>query len=322
MYHRVAALDSDPYLLCVSPTRFAEHVELLKTRWSPLPLGEAVARMKANRLPHRAVAVTFDDGYADNLLNAEPVLRRHGVPATVFVTSGYVGGAREFWWDELEAVLLTPGNLPERLEIRLGEELREWVLDGAAVYRDADHDRLRSWNVLDPDDPGPRQALCRSLQQLVRSLPPAARDDVLEQVRAWAGGPRPVRPSHRQLTPAETIRLDRSEAVEVGGHTVSHPLLSACPPAEQAIEIQEGKRQLEDIVGRRVEGFAYPFGAHGDYTGETIAAVREAGFGFACSNFVGRATAAEDIFQLPRMMVMDWPADELERRLHALEADR
>lgn len=322
MYHRVAAIGFDPYLLCVTPSRFAEHMDLLRTGWNPLALGDALQLMRDGRLPERAVVVTFDDGYADNLLQAEPLLARHGVPATVFVTTGYLGGKREFWWDELEAMFLAPGTLPERLEVRVGDEVREWSLDGAVTYTPADHERLRNWNVLDPNDPSPRHSVCRSLHVLVRSLEPARRDDVLGQLRSWAGSARPARPSHRQLTPEEVARLDASAVVEVGGHTVSHPLLAACAAEEQAREIGEGKRRLEEIVGRRLAGFAYPFGAPGDYSEQTVEAVRAAGFACACSNFEGRATAAGDPFQVPRMMVMDWPADELERRLEALEAAR
>jgi peptidoglycan/xylan/chitin deacetylase (PgdA/CDA1 family) len=104
LYHRVAELAHDPWGLAVAPARFAEQVEALVTGFSPLPLGELAARMDADDLPPRSVALTFDDGYRDNLHAAEPLLARHGVPATVFVTSWYVGSGRTFWWDELEAL--------------------------------------------------------------------------------------------------------------------------------------------------------------------------------------------------------------------------
>ena len=102
LYHRVAELAQDPWGLAVSPARFAEQLEALVMRFSPLPLGELAARMNAGDLPPRSVALTFDDGYRDNLDAAEPLLARHGVPATIFVVSWYVGAGREFWWDELE----------------------------------------------------------------------------------------------------------------------------------------------------------------------------------------------------------------------------
>jgi peptidoglycan/xylan/chitin deacetylase (PgdA/CDA1 family) len=110
LYHRVAELAHDPWGLAVAPARFAEQLQALATHFSPLPLGELAARMDSGDLPPRSVALTFDDGYRDNLATAEPLLAGYGVPATVFVVSWYVGAGREFWWDELEAL-----SEPERL---------------------------------------------------------------------------------------------------------------------------------------------------------------------------------------------------------------
>ena len=110
LYHRVAEVVHDPWGLAVAPARFAEQLEALAMRFSPLPLGELAARMDAGDLPPRSVALTFDDGYRDNLETAEPLLARYGVRATIFVVSWYVGSGREFWWDELEAL-----SEPERL---------------------------------------------------------------------------------------------------------------------------------------------------------------------------------------------------------------
>src|SRR4051794_20071252 len=102
LYHRVTALDSDPQQLAVTPEHFDEHLRVLREICTPVELADVPRMLRARRLPKRPVAVTFDDGYRDNLHEAKPLLERHGVPATVFVASGYVGSGREFWWDELE----------------------------------------------------------------------------------------------------------------------------------------------------------------------------------------------------------------------------
>ncbi|MDE3052180.1 MAG: polysaccharide deacetylase family protein, partial [Nitrospirota bacterium] len=83
-------MPSDPQLLCVTPEHFKEHVEILRNNACPMALGEMVRALRDNTLPRRAVAVTFDDGYADNLLNGKPSLERYEVPATVYVISGFV----------------------------------------------------------------------------------------------------------------------------------------------------------------------------------------------------------------------------------------
>lgn len=96
-YHRVWAAADDPHDLCVSPAHFAAQMAILRREAHPLSLSELVSRWRAGRLPPRAVAVTFDDGYLDTLTTALPVLARESVPATVFVMTGCLGAAP--WWD-------------------------------------------------------------------------------------------------------------------------------------------------------------------------------------------------------------------------------
>ena len=110
LYHRVTELPLDPQLLCVSPKHFGEHLDVLATEFQPLSLLEFIERLGCGRLPSRAVVVTFDDGYEDNLSNAKPILDRYGVPATVFVTTGYMGENREFWWDDWNACCCNPAS--------------------------------------------------------------------------------------------------------------------------------------------------------------------------------------------------------------------
>ena len=107
LYHRVASLPFDRWGMAVSPERFAQQLDVIAARFTPLPLGEVVRALQAKDVPRGAVTVTFDDGYRDVLQAAKPELERHGVPATVFTVSGYVDSGRNFWWDELER--LAPG---------------------------------------------------------------------------------------------------------------------------------------------------------------------------------------------------------------------
>ena len=114
VYHRVAKPRSDPWSLAVTPERFAEHLEVLRRHAVPLRLQQlSRALAKGATLPGRAVVVTFDDGYADNLHNAKPLLERHDVPATIFLPSGFIGSEDGFWWDELDRLLSTPGKVAQ-----------------------------------------------------------------------------------------------------------------------------------------------------------------------------------------------------------------
>jgi peptidoglycan/xylan/chitin deacetylase (PgdA/CDA1 family) len=104
-YHRIAGPRHDPLLLDVSAANFDAQLSALSRTAAPLPLDEFESLRREGRLPERAVAVTFDDGYADNLHAAAPLLGRHEIPATMFVTAGMIGAERGFPWDEAEAGL-------------------------------------------------------------------------------------------------------------------------------------------------------------------------------------------------------------------------
>ena len=120
MYHRVDVADADPWRLAVRPKHFAEHLDVIRGSFEPIALTRLRARLRTGDIPRRSVAVTFDDGYRDNLVNAEPLLQRNDVPATLFVTSGYLDSQRDFWWEELTAVCsqseLDPRVVWERLQ--------------------------------------------------------------------------------------------------------------------------------------------------------------------------------------------------------------
>lgn len=287
-YHRVARLERDPQLLAVVPENFADHLELLRSRYAPAPLGRVV-----DEQPLRGVAVTFDDGYADNLEAAAPALEAAGVPATVFVATGYVGGAREFWWDELERLLLA--SAPDG-ELRACG--RSWKLDGDAA-------RQRAYDELHP---------------LLKPLTATAIEAVLRDLRALAGEVPEGNPrrSHRQLMRDEVARLDSSPAVEVGAHTVTHLSLAHHPEHVQREELEGSRRSLEEWLGRRVDSFSYPFGGRGDHTRRTRRLAREAGYSYAAANIPGLVGPLSDRWQVPRVLVRDWSGDEFERRLAAL----
>lgn len=100
LYHRIAEPRSDPWGLCVSPERFRAQLAMLVAERRVLPLDELVSRLAAGDAPRFATAITFDDGYADNLEAAAPLLEEAGLPATLFVTSGAIGSGEPFMWDE------------------------------------------------------------------------------------------------------------------------------------------------------------------------------------------------------------------------------
>jgi peptidoglycan/xylan/chitin deacetylase (PgdA/CDA1 family) len=127
-YHRVSDAQPDSLGLSVSPKNFEAQLAVIARRASPLSLAEAARSLGAGRVPRGGLVLTFDDGYADNLHTALPMLEARAIPATIFVTSGNRGG--EFWWDRLARVLAGRGIAADTYRIageleRLSEPERE-----------------------------------------------------------------------------------------------------------------------------------------------------------------------------------------------------
>lgn len=315
LYHRVADVSPDPQLLCVRPSNFRSQLEVIAKCAHPLSMAELAARLDKDDVPDRSVAITFDDGYEDNLKSAKPILAERKIPATVFVASGFLNREREFWWDELEKIFLEQGALPKRLDLQVNGDTHQWDLGEAAHYDEPSFARHKNWNALMNDAPTRRHAIYRELCPLVKELPMQARTRLLDDLREWSRvDPRP-RGSHLALSPEGVVSLASGGLIEIGAHTVNHPMLSALSPVEQESEIKKSKADLESILGRPVASFAYPYGLPTDYQPGSVAMVRQAGFTRACSNFPGFVMPDVDRYQIPRLLVRDWDGKEFARRL-------
>lgn len=313
-YHRVADVGPDPWGLCVSPGHFARQMEVLRAEADPLPLAELVAAVRRGDASPRAVAVTFDDGYVDNLIEAKPILERWEVPATVFVATGYVGSGRDFWWDVVQDVLLDGRPLPPVLDLEISGTRHRWVLGSREPWT-ATVDAVRNWRAWTPA-PTPRHALYVAVWQLLRPLDESARLAILDQLVAWAGSCAP--PAHtassprRAVTSHEMKTLASGGLVALGAHTVTHPLLSSLSAPAQRQEIEDSRKAIEDVTGGRVSSFAYPYG---DFDSDTLKAVREAGLTMACAGGPGRVDRSSDPLRLPRVQVEDWNTWDFRERL-------
>lgn len=308
LYHRVASLRSDPWSLAVTPAHFGEHVEILRRYARPARLQQLTRALAEGKTLHRSVVVTFDDGYADNLVSAKPLLERHDVPATVFVATGAIGGGREFWWDELGRVLLEPGTLPAELDVRVDETRFTWTLGEAAHYDQEAALRDRHWRAGE-EAPSARHALYRALWERLRCSPAGARERTMNELLEWSGVGVAVRPSHRTLSSDDVAALANGGLVDVGAHTVTHPMLSALSAAAQRDEIERSKTRLDEILDRPVTSFSYPYGGRADFSRETVDAVRHARFHCACSTHADTVARQSDPYQLPRVYVGDWDGD-------------
>ena len=302
MYHRVAETNIDPWQLCVSPQHFAEQMDTLTSLTEPVHL--ANIRERSGNRPR--VAITFDDGYADNLIAAKPILQRFSVPATVFVSTGYTGSLKGFWWDRLETIFLHPGSLPPSpLTLDVNGSTRTWHISEAdRHYTESDCRRHRDWVAFRRSaPPTSRHVAFHQLWQMLVNLSDEGREQQLRSVAAWADHPGTA--AARCMTQAELRDLFDGDLVRPGGHTVSHCRLSALPPNHQRQEIEGSRRQLEDMLSRKVVEFSYPFGDKSDYTKYTVKAVGDSGFERACTNYGGLVQPDSDNRELPRVHAPD-----------------
>jgi peptidoglycan/xylan/chitin deacetylase (PgdA/CDA1 family) len=240
-----------------------------------------------------SVAITFDDGYADNLSEAARLLMRSNTPATFFLTTGYMGKTREFWWDELERIAYGPA-------------------------RDRDQDPFQfsagSLNILcDPN--APAHLTYFDMYEKLQPLDHDLRRHILDQLLEWAGLTARGRESHRSMTAEEIIRLHSLGSFEIGAHTVTHPVLSAQPLDSQYKELAASKAWLEDLVGTPVASFSYPYGGSNDYTPQTVRAVTDSGFARACSTCSHPVNRTDSPYELPRFNVTDMDGEQFEKFL-------
>ena len=311
LYHRIAGPRRDPQGLDVSPERFDAQLAALCRLAAPIPLDTFEAHRRAGTLPPRSVAVTFDDGYADNLLAAAPILGRHRVSATVFVTAGMVAASREFWWDDAERIAFAParlGSAPPLLGVA-------WSAgDGAPLPDGGANDR---WTVLDPSDPTPRHRLYRAMCGALHALGARDRDERLAAWRAWAGVGERARDTHRVVSREELGALSRAAGITIGAHTMTHPVLARLAPEEQRRELEDSRTWLARALEHPVTSVAYPFGTRAEVSRETARAARSAGFDYAMANEPAAAWRWSSRWRVPRVLVRDWDAQAFERRLDA-----
>lgn len=274
------------------PARFDQIMRFISRNFAVLPLPEAVDRLKAGTLPRRACCITFDDGYADNLSIALPILEKYRLPATVFVATGYLDGGRMFNDAVIDAIALAK---MDALDLR--------ALDLGLYPLGTDSERL---------------AAVSAILNRIKFSPPELRDQqVAGIVEAAACGPLPT---DIMLTSRQVKEL-AERGVEIGGHTVAHTILTTLDDERALEEIATGKRQLEAIIGKPVTSFAYPNGKPGrDYAKQHVPMVKAAGFERAVSTAPGVGVQGGDIYQLPRFA--PWGATQIRKSVQLLKNAR
>lgn len=271
IYHRV--LPAPDPLLPGEPTvaEFERSMRWVRDTFNVIPLEEGIAGLQGGRLPARALAITFDDGYANNETLAAPVLARLGLHATFFIATGFLDGGRMFNDTVVEAVRAVRAHEIDLEPLGLGRHATA-------------------------DDAQKRAAIAAILEQ-VKYRPVVERRLLSERI-AHALGAAP--PDDLMMRSEQVHRLARM-GFALGGHTVEHPILARLGADAARREIVDGHRRVQELADGPVRLFAYPNGRpERDYTAETVRLVREAGFAGAVSTSPGAARVGSDPYQIPR----------------------
>ena len=294
-HHRIYADNEQPfYRLGVGESVFAAQLEVLRrANLIPLTVSEGLSRLKEGR-PGQWVAMSFDDGYADNVWRASPRLQAVGGKATFFLTAGLMEERRAPWWDELGNVL--EQTREEQLRTDLGSGTLDLPLRTIAE----------------------RRAALGTLTGVMR-VPPAERDHRLAQLRMRLGVPQPA---ECELAEWDAARALVGAGMEIGAHTMTHPHLTTIAPDLQAREIGDSVDLIEQRLAVRPTGFAYP---GGDYDARTLKVMSASGLAYAVTTRAGVNTPGAPRFELLRRGLSEGaclgPTGRLSRRLTLAELD-
>lgn len=290
LYHRVTDLPQDYEQLAVTPQHFRAQVEYLSRHFE-------VERFEHchERWDNSSVVITFDDGYADNYLEALPILEEFGVPATFFVATDNIDSAAEFWWDDLARCIFEGAPAEHKFSVNAGNSiLRIDLSDRAGSYQRA----ARTLHTSPPD--------------MVR--------ECLDRLRTHARVSSEGRPGYRVLSLTELKALADAPMVTIGAHSLSHPCLRMLPEAEQRMEIEQSLYRLREWTGKEVPVFSYPFGDSADYNEASIEICKSLGFVAAAANNNRVYRSFHSRFEIPRLLVRNWSSDEFAHNLEVFRS--
>lgn len=293
LYHRVTNYSTDPQLLCVSPDNFDKQLKLVKQKYNCISIEELTDYLTSGKkIPRKSIAITFDDGYADNYLYGLPLLEKNNTQALFYISTGLLNTNTEYWWDAIERIVLLSKTSPVKNEFILKGtkyNLNEIVLKRRLFYE-------------------------RLLAELRTMISSEREEKIAELAHIFSA--QTHRQTHRSLSFEELKALHQSDCAVIGAHTHMHPSLAALSYEEQYNEIVTSKTILETILEEPIFHFSYPFGSNRDFNSDTVAVCKKLNFTTVAANYPGMVNKHSNKYYFPRFLVRDWDIETFERNLN------
>ena len=313
MYHRVAEPEADVWDIAVSPDNFDYQLQILKQSRHVIPLKNLVENIKNNKVKKNSIAITFDDGYADNFLAAKPLLEKYDLPATFFITSSNIGQKTEFWWDELQNLVLFTPVLPDTISITINGKRIAENLGDEATLTEKQRRQNHSWKACDQAAPSVRCKLYFQLWEQLKPLPHTEQQLQLDKLWNWANGTtKTARPAYKSMTHEQVQQLSSTGLFDIGCHTISHAALSCYNLQVQRTEMLVNRRFLNDITGQETTLISYPYG---NYNSDTLLAAADAGLEAAFTSDEQLVNSRTHPYKLGRFQVKNSTPETFEKQL-------
>ena len=290
MYHRVLDKHNPQFEytqegLRVTPHTFEQQVKTLKSDYELISLSTLCGWLISDQpVPARTAVITFDDGWADNYEFAFPILRKHGVPATIFVSTDFIESERVFWFQRA-AVIQKQGALSKPDVVTILERI---IQNNAGVNGIEKIDPVRLGDAFQDVD---------SFLEQLKVLPPEIIDLILDE---FAGVVDVDWSADKYTLTWEQIREMQESGIEFGSHACSHRILPQLTRDEIYRELSVSRSIMEQKLGRTVDLLAYP---NGSYDDRVISVARDAGYRAALAVQPAEIGGRADLFALPRMPV-------------------
>lgn len=258
MYHR---LNPEGLEGGMSVETFRRQMRQIRHYFNPVSLDELVQAHDRGETIENAVAITFDDGYHDFLEYAFPILQEEGVPATLFLTTGFTNGDLWLWPDQLRFAL-------ENTDVAVVEP------PGLGKRLDVNASRLLAWHAI--------ADYCLTLDNKTKLR---FMDQVFDQLEVEMPG----RPPEKYMPLSwDDVRGMVDAGLEIGSHTYSHPILTKLDDSELLAELQNSRREIETQLGVSPKAFCYPNGRRIDFDARIQEAVKKAGYEYALAAYPDR----------------------------------